>query len=237
MDSGYGNPYVVADSEASVRANFIRKTYLHLAGAILAFALVEYLLLQMDFGKSLAMMILNSGGIGWLVVLGLFMVVSKVADRWASSDTSKQVQYAGLGLFIVAEALLFLPLIFIATALPQFADSNVLWNAAGVTLLLVAGLTVFAMVTKSDFSFMSGFLTIGGFVAMGVIVASLLFGFQLGMVFFGAMVLLAAGSILYTTSNIIHHYRPDQYVAASLALFSGVALLFWYILQIFMSRR
>ena len=98
MDSGYGNPYVVAQSEASVRANFIRKTYLHLAGAILAFAAVEALLLQTSLGQSLAVMILKSGGIGWLVVLGLFMVVSKVADHWANSDTSQGMQYAGLSL-------------------------------------------------------------------------------------------------------------------------------------------
>jgi len=50
------------------------------------------------------------------------------------------------------------------------------------------------------------------------------------------MVILAAGSILYNTSNIIHHYNTQQYVAASLSLFASVALLFWYLLQIFMSR-
>lgn len=49
------------------------------------------------------------------------------------------------------------------------------------------------------------------------------------------MVLFAAGSILYTTSNILHHYRADQHVAAALSLFAGVALLFWYVLQVVMS--
>ena len=107
MDSGYGNPYVVAQSEASVRTNFIRKTYLHLAGAIVAFAAVETLLFKSGVGESIAQAIFRSGGIGWLVILGLFMVVSKVADSWANSDTSQGMQYAGLGLFVVAEALLF----------------------------------------------------------------------------------------------------------------------------------
>ena len=160
-----------------------------------------------------------------------------VADKWAQSSTSQGMQYAGLGLFIVAEALLFLPLLYIASTHPRFAESEVIWNAALVTFLLFAGLTAFALMTKSDFSFMRGFLVIGGFVAMGVIVASLLFGFELGMLFCAIMVLFAAGSILYTTSNILHHYRPDQHVAASLALFSAVALMFWYILRIFMSRE
>ena len=236
MDSGYGNPYVVAQSEASVRAAFIRRTYLHLAGAIAAFAALEMALFKTGIGQTLGEAILGFGGIGWLVILGLFMVVSKVADHWANSNTSQGMQYAGLGLFIVAEAILFLPLLYIAIKMQYLNGSTIISDAAFVTLALVAGLTVFAMVTKTDFSFMRGFLTIGGFVAMGVIVASILFGFQLGMIFFAVMVLFASGSILYTTSNIIHHYRPDQHVAASLALFSGVALLFWYILQIFMSR-
>ena len=237
MDSGYGNPYVVAQSEASVRATFIQKTYLHLALSILAFVAVEAILLKTSLGASLAQTILNSGNMGWLLVLGLFMVVSMVADRWAQSNTSQGMQYAGLGLFIVAEAILFLPILYIASNHPKFVDANVIMNAALVTFFLFAGLTAFALMTKSDFSFMRGFLVIGGFVAMGVIVASLIFGFQLGVLFCGIMVLFAAGSILYTTSNFLHHYRPDQHVAASLALFSGVALLFWYILQIFMSRE
>jgi FtsH-binding integral membrane protein len=48
------------------------------------------------------------------------------------------------------------------------------------------------------------------------------------------MILLASGYILYDTSNVLHHYRTDQYVAASLALFAAVALLFWYVLRLLM---
>ena len=60
---------------------------------------------------------------------------------------------------------------------------------------------------------------------------------MIGLLFSGAMVVLAGGYTLYYTSNVLHHYRTDQHVAASLALFSAVALMFWYILRIFMSRR
>ena len=69
-------------------------------------------------------------------------------------------------------------------------------------------------------------------VAMGVIVASILFGFALGTIFAALMVALAAGYILYYTSRVLAYYRPTQYVAAALALFSAVGLLFWYILQL-----
>ena len=42
--------------------------------------------------------------------------------------------------------------------------------------------------------------------------------------------------ILYDTSNVLHHYPEDRYVAGALQLFASVALMFWYVLRIFMSR-
>ncbi len=227
----YANPYVVAEAAPSARAEFIKKTYLHLAGAVGAFALLCAGLLQIPAVERLA--IGMTSGMMWLVVLGAFMAVSWIADKWASSDTSRGMQYAGLGLYVVAQAVIFLPLLFVAQYYSARVDGVHLIAKAGViTALMVAGITAVAFVTQKDFSFMRGFLMMGGFVAMGIIVASIIFGFDLGIIFAGAMVLLASASILYTTSNIIHHYRTDQYVAASLALFAGVALLFWYVLRI-----
>ena len=78
---------------------------------------------------------------------------------------------------------------------------------------------------------------IGGFAALGFIVASALFGFSLGNVFAFVMVAFAGSSILYQTSNVLHRFRTDQHVAASLTLFASVALLFWYILTIFTNSR
>lgn len=174
------------------------------------------------------------GQFSWLIVLGAFMGVSWIADKWARSNASPGKQYLGLGLFIVAEAIIFLPLLFIAI---YYSSPDVIPMAGIITGLLFAGLTATAFITRKDFSFMKGILTIGGFVAMGVIVCSMIFGFNLGLFFSGAMVLFAGGSILYTTSNIIHHYRTDQHVAAALSLFSGVMLLLWYVIRILMAVR
>jgi len=35
---------------------------------------------------------------------------------------------------------------------------------------------------------------------------------------------------------VLHHYPEDRYVSAALSLFSSVALMFWYVLRLFMSR-
>jgi len=171
-------------------------------------------------------------GYSWLLVLAAFMGVSWLAEKWARSGASPQLQYAGLALYVVAEAVIFLPLLYMAA---YFSSPNVIPTAGIVTALLFGGLTYIAFTTQKDFSFLSGVLSLGGFVALGVIVASLLFGFSLGVLFAGLMVAYAGAAILYNTSNIMHHYSADQHVAASLALFASVALLFWYVLHIVMA--
>ncbi len=223
---------IVANASETERANFIKRTYVHLAGAIAAFALIETILIQSGVANSFMGMLAGSKW-SWLIVLGAFMLVSTVANNWAHSGISREKQYMGLGLFVVAEAIIFMPLIYMA--LMRDSSGTLLQNAAIVTGALVAGLTFTAFSTKINFSFMGRFLMIGGFIAMGLIVASILFGFNLGLWFSGGMILFAAASVLYSTSNIIHEYNTEQHVAASLALFSSVGLLFWYILQFMMS--
>jgi len=230
LDVGSGQ--IVANAAESERASFIKRTYVHLAGAIAIFAVLETVLIQSGVANSF-MGILAGSKWSWLIVLGVFMLVSTVANNWAHSGVSREKQYMGLGLFIVAEAIIFMPLIFMA--LMRDPSGTLLQNAAVVTAALVAGLTFTAFSTKVNFSFMGRFLMIGGFIAMGLILASILFGFSLGLWFSGAMILFAAGSVLYSTSNIIHEYHTEQHVAASLSLFSSVGLLFWYILQFMMS--
>jgi FtsH-binding integral membrane protein len=215
------------------RAQFIRRTYAHLALAILGFLVVEYALLQVPGIERIGA--LMTEGFNWLIVLALFIGVSWIADYWARSDTSRGLQYAGLTLYVVAQAIIFLPLMILAVLISN--DPTVVPAAGLITLLLFAGLTVVVFTTRVDFSFLRTILIIGGFVALGLIVASMIFGFQLGVIFAVAMVGLAAGFILYTTSNIIHYYRTDQYVAASLSLFAAVALMFYYVLWILLSLR
>ena len=72
---------------------------------------------------------------------------------------------------------------------------------------------------------------------MGVIVCAVLFNFDLGTWFSVAMIALAGGSVLYTTSNIMRVFPPSADVAASIQLFAGMAMMFWYVLRLFMARR
>ena len=231
-DYGYDGPAAVA--APSDRATFIRRTYAHLAGAILAFVGLEALLLRVVPGDVIAQTFFGSR-LSWLIVLLAFMGASYLAQYWARSQTSVAMQYLGLGLYVVAEAVIFLPLLYIATYL---CDSPKVIPTAGIlTLTVFAGLTLSVFVTRKDFSFLGPILSVLSLVALGLIVVAIFVGFDLGTLFSAAMVVLMSGYILYYTSNVMLHYRTDQYVAASLALFAAVATLFWYILQIVMSMN
>ena len=226
--------YTAAQALPEERATFIRKTYLHLAGAVLIFALMEAYLVTSGAGLAIASTMLG-GRWSWLIVLAVFMGISMLAQWWANSQTSKPLQYAGLALFIVAESIIFLPLLFMASVR---SNSLEIFAQAGITTIgLFLGLTAVVFLTRKDFSFLGPILAVGGFVALGFIAAGILFGFSLGSFFAFAMVAFAGGAILYDTSNVLHRYNTNQHVAASLSLFASVALLFYYILRIFMGSR
>lgn len=223
----------VAQARPSDRAQFIRRTYTHLAGAVAAFIAVEFILFTTGIAGAITNLLANSRFI-WLAILGGFAILGWFARSLIAQAKSGEQQYIGLGIFVVAEALIFAPILYIAA---NYVGGDVITIAATLTLLLFGGLTAIAFTTRQDFSFLRGFLTIGGFIALGLIVCSIIFGFTLGLLFSGAMVIFASAAILYDTSKIMHHYSTTQHVAAALELFASVALLFWYVLRIVMAMR
>jgi FtsH-binding integral membrane protein len=225
-----------AQAAAGERTDFITKTYLHLAGAIGLFVALEAVLLSMPGVENLVRLMIGER-YSWLIVLGAFMLVSWVAESWARSAVSQTTQYLGLGLYVLAEALIFVPLLFIATTLDAQLGTHIVSSAAVATLGLFGILTATVLLTRKDFSFLRSVLWFGGLAAVGFIIVAILFQFNLGPIFIYAMIALACGYILFHTSEVMHHYRIGQHVAAALALFAAVALLFWYIVLLFMRSR
>ncbi len=224
------NIQMVSSLSEDVRVAFYKKTYTHLAGAVLLFILVETLFFQIEPLVNFALSL--TGGWSWLLLLGAFMFITNYAEKMALSSDNTTTHYLGLILYVVAEAFIFIPLIFIAMAVAGDGGFEILNQAAILTLSLFTGLSAIVFLTKKDFSFLKSILTMGFVIAIGLIIAGTLFGFNLGLWFSVGMVVLASGSILYQTSNMIHKYQSHQHVAASLGLFASLMLLFWYILSI-----
>jgi uncharacterized protein len=249
----------------SDRVAFLRKTYAHLGVALIAFAAITAGMMKFMTVTSLKFSLwaipglrrffepaeeVHRRGVGWnwLLVIVAFMLVGYLARRLAASERSRTLQYAGLSLAVVIEAVILQPLLwlvilrfgdpgmvsFSAGGLLSGQAASILMQAVVITLAIFSGLTVTVFVTKKDFTFLRGALVIATFAALGVIGAALMFGFSLGALFCGAMILLMAGYILYETSLLMSQFPPQAYVAASLMLFSTIATLFWYVLRLVM---
>ena len=232
MENTFKNKTLLIESTDEVRVAFYKKTYAHVAGGVLLFVLFEYLLLQSD--TIVEFMLSMTDGWRWLVMLGGFMLITSYAESTVLKTADKNIQYMAYALYVFAQALIFVPLLAIAIYYTESVD--LIQQAAIVTLALFVGISSVVFITKKDFSFIKTGLTIGFFIAMGLIVAGTLFGFNLGLWFSVGMCLLAGGSILYQTSNLVNKYGTEDYIPASLGLFASLMLLFWYVLQIFMSR-
>lgn len=221
---------VAAELSQRERAAFITRTYGHLVGAVMAFVILELLYFRLGWAEGMFRALTSTS---WLLVLGGFMVVGMLASRFAASARSPAAQYAGLALYVLAESIIFAPLLLVANLYAPGAITS----AALITVLGFGGLTAVVLVTRQDFSFLRGVVMWGGIVALLMIVGGVIFHFNLGTFFSVAMVALAGASILYNTSTILHQYPADRHVAAALSLFASVALLFWYVLRLVMASR
>lgn len=233
----------VATVGVSDRLAFIRKTYSLLTIALIGFAGMTAGIIKFAPETSLRFSSWAlQGRWNWLLVIGLFMVVGMVAQKLATSETSRTLQYIGLGVAVFAQAVLLQPLIWVLMVRFGHGEmvgqaTSILGQAVVITVAIFAGLTLTVFLTKKDFSFMRGALTIAMFAFIGVALASMIFGFQLGAVFCGVGILLMGGYILYQTSLIMNYFPPTAHVAAALMLFSTVATLFWYVLQFLMEMN
>ncbi|MFT5036965.1 MAG: FtsH-binding integral membrane protein [Candidatus Azotimanducaceae bacterium] len=217
------------DIGSTTQDNFLRSTYNHLLGAVVAFIALEYILFASGIAAAIAPIMTSN----WLMVIGGFMVLGWVTNYFTSKQASIGGQYFQMAVTVALQAVIFIPLLAYAV---YYTDSSVLSNAVLVTLIVFAALTGIVGYTKANFSFLGPFLGIVGIVALLAIVGSVLFSVTLGFYFSLAMVVFAAGTVLYQTSKIKYDYGPGQHVAAGTALFASVALLFYYVLMSFVSR-
>ncbi len=238
VDGYYGE--TAATAPVNERVAFVRRTYAHLAVAIAAFVGLEAFLLNTGVGHQVFKTVFASN-VGLIGLMVLFVGGGYVAQYMAQSTRSVGVQYMGLSMYVILEALIFLPIMTYADI--RFQGQHLPLKAGALTLLVFGGLTAAVFVSGKDFSFMGSFLRMCGFLALGLVLFAVagpmlgIGGLSLGIWFSVLMIGLAAGYIIYDTSNVIHQYGTNQHVAASLALFASVATMFYYILRLFMQTR
>lgn len=232
-------PGAVATLGVSDRVAFLRKAYGLLGIALIAWAAATAIFFNYFTEASWKWSKWAlSGSWNWLAVIGLLMVSGMVAQWLAQSEKSRGIQLVGLAVEVAAWTFLLQPLLWILFLKFKPAGAQaILAQGTIATLVIFVGLTATVFITKKDFSFLRGVITVGMFAAMGIIIASMLFGFTLGLVFTGALIALLALKILYDTSMMMNYFPPTHYVSAALMLFATVASLFWNIIMFLMKLR
>jgi modulator of FtsH protease len=199
----------------------LRNTYM-LLGLTLAFSAVTA-------GISMAVGLGHGAGLVMsLVALGL---VWFVLPKTANSSTGLLVVFAFTGLIGASLGPMLNQYLKMANG------GTIIMQALGGTAAVFVGLSAYALTTRKDFKFLSGFI-IAGFVLL--IAASL---FVLGASFFGyqfsatslaisaGVVLLMSALILYQTSEIIHGGETN-YILATTTLFMSIINLFTSLLHL-----
>ena len=231
------NPFIVADAPAADRAAFFRRTYGLVAAAFGAFAVTLFALFVSGIAETFMRSIAGVGTWGLLGVMVLFWLGTTAAQSLAFNRASRAAQYAGLGIYVVLQAIIFVPLIFYTAIVTKGNPGEILIPACLATGALVVALTAVVFMTNLDFSFLKVAIVIGSICALGIVVVSLFAGWSLGAWFSIAMIVLMATVILYQTNEIKHTMETDQHVAAAFVLFSSFVTLLFYVIRLFAGRR
>jgi FtsH-binding integral membrane protein len=231
------NPFIVADAPAADRAAFFRRTYGLVAAAFGAFAVTLYALFVSGIAETFMRSISGMGSWGMLGVMVLFWVGTTAAQSLAFNRASRLAQYAGLGIYVVLQAIIFVPLIVYTAYVTKGNPGEILIPACMATGALVVALTAVVFMTNMDFSFLKVAIVIGSICALGIVIVSLFAGWSLGAWFSIAMIVLMATVILYQTNEVKNTMETDQHVAAAFVLFSSFVTLLFYVIRFFAGDR
>lgn len=194
----------------------LRNTYL-LLGMTLAFSAVVA-------GISMALNLPHPGMIVWLVgFFALLFVVHKTANSpWGLLSVFLFTGFLGYGLGPILNAYLGLA-----------NGGSLVSSALGTTAIAFVGLSAYAVISRKDFSFLSGFLVVGFFVLMGAVLLGLFFDLSaFAMAISAGFVLFSCAAILWQTSAIIHGGETN-YILATVTLYVQIYNLFLSLLHIF----
>ncbi len=226
-----GNPTIPVGLQGeAVRSAFMSRVYTRLVAGIVAFVLIEAYLFATGLAVAIMEFVL---GTSWLLILGGFMIVSWLANSVALKAATPGSQWGGYLLLVAANAVIFAPLLVLA----ELQVPGVIVAAGQYAIGAFIVLSVIAVRSARDFTWIGASLRWFAMLALAAIVLSVLFGFQLGTWFSLGMIGFAGAAILHDTQTILRDMPPGRETVAAMTLFSGLALMFWYLIRFFADRR
>jgi len=238
----------VAEAPAEKLA-FLRKVYALFTGSVVTASLGALVALyagadasrvtfevggQVHTAPPLVLFFANHWFIGMALFMGSFFGASALRTRPGVNVAALFGASFVSGLYI-APMLWFVQLM---ASQGQTLATSPIRDAFMLAVLGFTGLTTYALLSKRDFSFLGGFLSMGLWVIIGASILGMFVGgttFSLAIASVG--ILLFGGYILYDTSRMLRDPTNRDAVGAAIGLYLNFLNLFIFLLRILGSSR
>ncbi len=207
----------VSTQTRSISINSVLKnTYQLLSATLLFSGLMAYLAMS-----------LNLPHFGLLITLGGYFGLLYLTNKLKNSSYGILAVFALTGFM----GLTLGPVVGAYTTTFSNGSELIAMAMIGTGFIFLA-LSFYTIISGKDFSFLSGFLTVGVIVAFLIGIAAYFFTMPaLSLTVSAAFILLMSGLILFETSNIIHGGETN-YIMATVTLFISIYNLFLSLLQL-----
>jgi len=225
-NNSYQSDYENQGFEAELRKAFIRKVFAILSAQLLLTALLCVISISNSDVKNFQ---LQNKALFYLAV-GVAVIISLTLFCFIQTARKVPLNYLLLLLFTLAKA-------YIVSFLCITTSTKVVFMALAMTCALVVGLTLYAFVTKTDFTGYGHYLFIAGIV---MLVIGLFLSFTnnrvMHVIFSGFSVMLFSFYLIYDVQLIAGNHESkldyDDYIIGALILYIDIIAIFEHILNI-----
>lgn len=215
QDKGLYNVGSIGIESAFSTNKVLKNTYMLLGMTLLFSAMTAGISMALGLSQGMALVLS-------LVGFGLLFVVHKMAD----SSKGLLAIFAFTGVMGASIG----PMLNHYLAMAN--GPALVMQALGGTAVVFFGLSAYALTTRKDFSYMSGFLMVGLLVAVVAMIANIFLAIPaLSLTISAAVVMIMSGLILFDTSRIINGGETN-YIRATVSLYLNIYNLFIHLLSL-----
>jgi protein lifeguard len=206
------------------RATLVRRTY----------SLVFVSVLVTIFGASFG---LSQPSLMQMVAQHPFLTFLAVIAPMLMATRTRQQFPANIGfvlLFTFIEGIWISPILYFYGR----TQPGLITEAAGLTIGAFGVLTIYAFITRRDWSPLGSFFVVGLFVLIATMFINFFFGNRTADLWLAsATVLIFSGLLVFDTWRLRNVYGPDDYVGAAVNIYLDLLNMFLAIIRILGGRR
>ena len=205
-----------SESQILATNKVLKNTYVLLSATLFFSALMAFASMAMELPHGISL-------VSMIVAMGLIWFA---LPRTANSSKGLWVVFGITGLLGLGIG----PML--NSYLQMANGSQIIMTAFGGTGVIFLGLSGYALTSRKDFSFLTGFLVVGMGIAVVAMIANIFLDMPaLSLAISSAVILIMSGFILHDTSAIIRGEQTN-YIVATVGMYLSIFNIFIHLLNI-----